>query len=166
MNIIQDIKLHLKKNIFCLLILLIIFLFDRLTKVAIIKNFSESSSFYVNDYFNLNLVWNTGIGFGLFSLEANLAYHLITILIIFVVLTIIFFGLKSNTNDKYLYFVIAGGAIGNIYDRSTFYAVPDFIDFHVNNYHWFTFNVADIFISIGIILLIIFELFFNNEKKN
>lgn len=166
MSIINDIKFNFKKNIFCFVILFTIFFLDRISKIKILNNFSNGNSFYINEYLNFDLIWNTGIGFGLLSYQSNFTYHLLTTFIALVVLTIIFFGLKSNTNEKYLYFIVAGGALGNIYDRAVYFAVPDFIDFHINNYHWFTFNIADIFISIGIILLIIYELFSKNEKKN
>ena len=61
--------------------------------------------------------------------------------------------------------MILAGALGNFYDRIVYSAVPDFIDIHYENFHWFTFNLADIFISIGIIMIIIKDLFFKNDKK-
>ena len=76
--------------------------------------------------------------------------------------------LKSDGFRKYSFLMIFGGALGNLYDRIFFKAVPDFVDFHIGNFHWFIFNVADIFISLGIICLIFDEMFFNknNNEKN
>ena len=104
----------------------------------------------------MELIWNTGIGFGLLNLEAGIIYNLISIFISFIILVITFF-LKADLKEGFLYALIIGGAVGNLYDRAIYFAVPDFIDFHIGNYHWFTFNIADIFITVGIILLIIKE---------
>ena len=103
---------------------------------------------------NIDLVWNTGIGFGLLSLEATIFYHAISLLIFLVIVFLINLTIKANFLDKVLYSLILGGALGNFYDRLSYFAVPDFIDIHINDFHWFTFNIADIFITIGIILLI------------
>ena len=143
-----------------------IFFLDRLSKIKIINYQLENSNiFFVNKYLNFELVWNTGIGFGILNLEANIAYHSITLFILVVILLLIFFMAKSSSFEKYSYSLVLGGAIGNFYDRIIYYAVPDFIDFHVNNYHWFTFNIADIFITIGIILLVLNELIFKKYEK-
>ena len=104
---------------------------------------------------NLELVWNTGVGFGLLSQNANIFYHLISLLILSVIAFLIYLVAKANFVEKILYSLILGGAIGNLYDRLIYYAVPDFIDFHIKDFHWFTFNIADIFITVGIILIII-----------
>ena len=104
---------------------------------------------------NLELVWNTGVGFGLLSQNANIFYHLISLLILSVIAFLIYLVAKANFVEKILYSLILGGAIGNLYDRLIYYAVPDFIDFHIKDFHWFTFNIADIFITLGIILIII-----------
>ena len=138
-----------------------IFILDRITKIKIIEHQTHNNKIFVNDYLNLELVWNTGIAFGLLSIDANIFYHLSSLLIFFISLVIIYMIIKSNFLDKIFFSLILGGAVGNFYDRIIYFAVPDFIDFHLNQYHWFTFNIADIFISIGIILLIIKDLILN-----
>ena len=147
-----------KENIFSLVLLLIIFSVDRFTKIRIINSQAVENTIFINDFLNYELVWNTGIGFGLFSLEANITYHIVTFIIFILILFLFFLTIKSKGTEKFLYTFIMGGALGNFYDRCTFYAVPDFIDLHVNDFHWFTFNIADIFISIGIILIILKEI--------
>ena len=72
--------------------------------------------------------------------------------------------IKSYGFKKYSLLMILGGALGNVFDRLYYKAVPDFIDFHIGNFHWFIFNVADIFITIGIIFMVIIELFNKNQK--
>ena len=147
-----------KENIFSLVLLLIIFSVDRFTKIRIINSQAVENTIFINDFLNYELVWNTGIGFGLFSLEASITYHIVTFIIFILILFLFFLTIKSKGTEKFLYTIIMGGALGNFYDRCTFYAVPDFIDLHVNDFHWFTFNIADIFISIGIILIILNEI--------
>ena len=151
-------KFFKKENFYFLILLLIIFSVDRFSKIKIIADFSDDI-FFINEFLNFDLVWNTGIGFGLLSFNSSLYYNLISLLIFAVVLFLIFIGLKSDKFDKTIFSVIIGGALGNFYDRITFKAVPDFIDLHYGNFHWFTFNVADIFITIGIICFIMKEFF-------
>tara|TARA_Y100000741_G_scaffold240962_1_gene184535 strand:- start:130 stop:627 length:498 start_codon:yes stop_codon:yes gene_type:complete len=157
-----------KKNIFYILIIIFIFLLDRFSKIYILNYVEENGNIdiYVNSFLNFILVWNTGIGFGLLSSEGTFFYNLITILILFINLIIIYF--ISTTKDYRIYFflIILGGSLGNLFDRVYYFAVPDFIDINYKGFHWFIFNVADIFISIGIICLIISELFFFNKIKN
>ena len=143
-----------KENLYFLIIIFVIFLLDRYSKIEIIKNFNDKT-IYVNDFFNISLIWNTGVGFGLLSYDSNLIYNLISLLIGFVVITIIYIAVKSEIEEKIFFSIIIGGALGNFYDRVIYKAVPDFIDLHYNNFHWFTFNVADIFITIGIFAYII-----------
>ena len=166
MNLLNNIsyKILTVNNFLSLIIILVVFSLDRISKIKIIQQ-SQNSSIFINDFLNLELVWNTGIGFGLFNLEAGLLYHLISTLILIVLLIILYFILVSSDFDKYLYSLVFGGAAGNIFDRLNYFAVPDFIDFHINNYHWFTFNIADIFISLGIILIILKEIIFKHENK-
>jgi signal peptidase II len=147
-----------KKNIFFLLLIIIIFSLDRISKHKIINKFNENS-YYVNDFINFDLIWNIGIGFGLLSTESTLFYNFVTFIIGTVILVLVFILIKSDNLDKLIYSLIIGGALGNFYDRIIFKAVPDFIDIHYNNFHWFSFNVADIFITIGIIIFIIRSLF-------
>ena len=143
-----------------IVIILIIFFFDRLTKLYLINLQASGTDidFYIFPFLNFYLIWNTGIGFGLASMEANIYYHILTTIIVFVNLGLIYFLLKSKGIYVYLLATIIGGSLGNLFDRIYYYAVPDFIDLHLGNYHWFIFNVADIFITVGIIGLILAEL--------
>ena len=157
-----------RKFFFYLIIVIFIFLFDRISKIYIL-NVAETYgevNIIVNSYINLILVWNSGIGFGLLSSDNLLIYNLITTLIILINLLIIYLIYSSNDIRVYSYLIILGGSIGNLFDRLYYSAVPDFIDLNYNGYHWFIFNVADIFISIGIIFLILIELIDYNTKKN
>ena len=147
-------KIIKKENFYFLIIVLFIFSLDRYTKIEIINNFSENS-FYINDFINFDLVWNTGIGFGLFQSSSILLYNSISLLIAFVILFLIYISFISDKLDKISFSLIIGGATGNFYDRMIFKAVPDFIDLHYKNFHWFTFNVADILITLGIIIFLI-----------
>jgi len=151
----------LKKNIYFLILILVIFAFDRYTKLIVINNFSEQN-YFVNEYINFDLVWNSGIGFGLLDTQSTLFYNFVTTLIGLIILILIYIMINSKNLDKLIYSTIIGGAIGNFYDRITFKAVPDFIDLHYNNFHWFVFNLADVFITIGILTLVISGMF----KKN
>jgi len=147
------------------LIIFFIFFLDRLSKIYIL-NIVENEGIVditINSYLNIILVWNAGIGFGLFQLDQAFAYNLITILIFLINLIIIYLLFYSDEFHKIFFSMILGGSLGNFYDRVYYSAVPDFIDLNYNGYHWFVFNVADIFISIGIISLIFFEIF---KKKN
>lgn len=160
----------IRNNLISLIFVVAIFLVDRLTKRYIL-NLSEGGTevdFYIFSFLNIYLVWNSGIGFGLFSVEPNLFYNFITFLIIVINFILIYLLIKSSTKKSFLFALILGGSLGNMYDRLYYFAVPDFIDFHLGDFHWFIFNVADIFITIGIIGLIIFELLGSNfdEKKN
>ena len=150
-------KLVLMKKI---IIILTIFFFDRLTKLYLIDLQASGTDidFYIFPFLNFYLIWNTGIGFGLASMETNIYYHILTTIIVFVNLGLIYFFLKSKGIHVYLLATIIGGSLGNLFDRIYYYAVPDFIDLHLGNYHWFIFNVADIFITVGIIGLILTEL--------
>jgi len=156
-------KIFSKNTVIPLLIIFFIFIFDRSTKKAIIGHQLNNSSIFINDYLNFELVWNTGISFGLLSQNANIYYHLISLLIFSVIIFLFYLVIKSVFIEKVLFSLVLGGAIGNLHDRLVYFAVPDFIDLHINNFHWFTFNIADIFITLGIILIIINDMVF---KKN
>ena len=134
-----------------------VFFLDRLSKIYLLNLQANGSDidFYVFPFLNFNLVWNTGIGFGLISLETNIFYHILTLIIAAVNIVLIFFIIKSKGIYVYLLALIIGGSLGNLFDRIYYYAVPDFIDFHIGNFHWFVFNVADIFITVGIIGLML-----------
>ena len=158
---------NLGRNFFInLFLVLLIFLLDRISKIYVInldKKLIESEIFS-SKYLNINLIWNDGIAFGLLSFDQEILYNSLTILIILIILFIFFMVIKSNGFKKYSLLMILGGALGNIYDRIFYNAVPDFIDFHVGNFHWFIFNVADIFITMGVIFMIMFELI-NNKTE-
>ena len=165
MNISKNLKnkIFSRELIISTVITIFIFILDRVTKTAIIKNQTNNQSVVINEYLNLDLIWNTGIGFGLLSQNANIYYHLISLLILIVIIFLIYLISKAEFLEKILYSLVLGGAIGNFYDRLTYMAVPDFIDLHVNDFHWFTFNIADIFITLGIILIIIKDLKFKKK---
>ena len=155
-------KIVTKNNLYCLSVISIIFFLDRYTKLFIINNFTENT-YYLNNYINLDLVWNTGIVFGLFSSNSDIIYNLTSLLIITVIICLIYFLIYSEKYEKIIYSIIVGGALGNFYDRMFFKAVPDFIDLHYKNFHWFTFNLADIFITLGIIAFLFKEIFEANQ---
>jgi len=151
----------LKNNIFNLFLVIFIFTLDRLSKIIIIK-LSEplnELNISVTSFLNFNLIRNEGIAFGLLSFEDKFYYNLITIIIALITLIIIWFANKSKGVEKISFLMIVGGSLGNLFDRIYYSSVPDFIDISLNNFHWFIFNVADIFITIGVILLIILEFF-------
>ncbi len=155
----------LKNNIFSLFLVIFIFTLDRLSKIIIIK-LSEplnELNISVTSFINFNLIWNEGIAFGLLSFDDKFYYNLITLLIAVITSIIIWLANKSKGVEKLGFLMIVGGSLGNLFDRIYYSSVPDFIDISINNFHWFIFNVADIFITIGVILLIILE-FFKKEK--
>ena len=154
-----------KNNVICVIIIISIFLFDRLSKIKIINHQTDNQRIYINDFINFDLVWNNGIGFGLLSYNSSLLYNSITAIISAVIIFLIYLTVKSKFIDRVSFSIVIGGALGNFYDRLVYFAVPDFIDLHYDNFHWFTFNIADIFITIGIILLIVQDLFFKNETN-
>lgn len=143
-----------KKNFFLSIIIIVVtFSLDRISKIKIIKEY-EGHTHFINDFINLDLIWNTGIGFGLLSTNSFIIYNLISFVTALVIIVLLYFIVISKIIEKLLFSLIAGGAIGNLYDRILFNAVPDFIDIHYKGIHWFTFNVADVFITFGIILLL------------
>lgn len=153
-----------KENLYFFTIILAIFVLDRFTKNQVI-NYYNDNQIYFNNYLNIELIWNTGIGFGLFSTQSNVFYNSISLLIGIIIISLILFTIKQKKTDKLIFSLIIGGALGNFYDRIIFQGVPDFIDLHYKNFHWFTFNVADIFISLGIIFFIISGFSKNKDEK-
>ena len=159
-----------KKNFFINFILVLtIFGLDRITKNFVISQskINLSNDLFLSNYLNISLMWNEGIAFGLFAFDESFFYNFITILIIIVIIIVFFMILKNEGYKKYSLILILGGALGNLYDRILFSAVPDFIDFHIGDFHWFVFNVADIFICIGVIIMILSEFMVtktSNEK--
>ena len=155
-------KIFKRENLFFLTIILLIFSIDRYSKIKI-TNELLNHTLFINDFINFDLVWNTGIGFGLLSFNSSLIYNSISMFICLVLLCLIYLAIRSDKFDKLIFSVILGGAVGNFYDRIFFNAVPDFIDLHIGNFHWFTFNVADIFITLGIIAFIMKGFFVKNN---
>ena len=150
-----------KENIYYSVLIIIIFFLDRYSKFIVINNFSERTH-YINKYINLDLIWNIGIGFGFLSTDSSIFYNLVTFTVGIVIVYLLYIFAQSENIDKFIYSIIIGGALGNFFDRTVYKAVPDFIDLHFNNFHWFTFNVADIFITIGILAFVIRSFFVKN----
>jgi len=154
-----------KKNLWNLTFILSIFLIDRLTKIFFInmeKKFGEVT-IEVTTFLNFNLIWNDGIAFGLFSFDQKIYYNLMTLIIVLITFVIFVMILKTQKIEKFAFMMIFGGSLGNIFDRLYYSSVPDFLDVHINNFHWFIFNVADIFICLGVILLIYMEIFLRKK---
>ena len=149
-------------------LVLLIFLIDRISKLFVIHKdkLNFNSEIYSSKFLNIHLIWNEGIAFGLFSFNENYLYNFLTFLIFIVIIFIIFMIGKSDPVRKYALLFVLGGALGNFFDRLIYKAVPDFIDFHVGNFHWFIFNVSDIFITVGIILMILIEIINKPEATN
>ena len=160
---------NLGKNFYInLSLVILIFLIDRISKIYVINLDKQflGSEIFSSKFLNINLVWNEGIAFGLFSFDENYLYNILTVIILLIII-IIFFMIRGNRGvKKYSLLMILGGALGNFYDRIFYGAVPDFIDFHISNFHWFIFNFADIFITIGVIFMIIFEFIGNNDEES
>ena len=159
---------YLTKNFYInTIIITLIFILDRISKIYVINldKVNYSSELYQSKYLNISLVWNEGIAFGLLSFNQNNLYNLLTLLIAIIVLVIFIMIVKNDNIKKYPLLMIFSGAIGNLYDRIIYKAVPDFIDFHIGDFHWFIFNVADIFISIGVFFMILIELIGNNKTN-
>ena len=156
----------LKKNLWNIVFILSIFLFDRISKILVLNKVKTVGelNYSVNSFLNLNLIWNDGIAFGLLSFDQNFYYNFLTLIIILVTLIIFWMIIKTQKLEKVSFMMIFGGSLGNIFDRLYYSAVPDFIDLHINNFHWFIFNVADIFISLGVLLLIYLEIFIKKKK--
>ena len=160
-------KVNLKKILLNLVIIGIIFFTDRISKIYILKIAEQENlvDIYLTPYLNFYLIWNNGIAFGLLSINENFIYNLITLIIASITLVVLVMAVKTEGLKKYALLCVFGGSLGNLFDRIYYSAVPDFIDFHINNFHWFVFNVADIFITLGIIFLIFKEIFTYNEKN-
>jgi signal peptidase II len=157
----------LKKNLFSFFMVTIIFTLDRLSKYIILR-LSEplgELNISITSFLNLNLLWNDGIAFGLLSFEQSFYYNIITLVIILVTLIIVWFAYRSKGFEKISFLFIIGGSFGNIFDRFYYSSVIDFIDISFNNFHWFIFNVADIFITLGVILLISLEFLKKKYEK-
>ena len=161
-------KINFKKFFLYSIIVILIFLLDRISKFYILNlaEINNSVDIYLTPFLNLYLIWNKGIAFGLLSFSQSSIYNFITILIVVITFVILIIIIRSNDYRVYFFIFIFGGSLGNLFDRIYYSAVPDFIDFHINDFHWFIFNVADIFISLGVLCLIFVELFFNKKVNN
>ena len=160
---------NLGKNFFInSFLVILIFLLDRISKIYVISLNKKllGSEIFSSKYLNISLVWNEGIAFGLLSFDQENLYNLLTIIIILIIFFIFFMLLKSSGLSKLALIMILGGALGNVFDRMIYKAVPDFIDFHVGDFHWFIFNLSDIFISIGVVIMVFLEIFKNNKTTN
>ena len=160
--------MNLKRFFFSdILIVLIIFLLDRISKLYVIHLDSTllNSKIITSKFINIQLIWNEGVAFGLLAFNEKSFYNFITGFIVIIILILIYFIRKTRGIEKYSFIIILGGALGNVFDRFFYSAVPDFIDIHYNNFHWFIFNVADIFITLGVILLVYIEIFLKNKKS-
>jgi len=161
----------ISKNFYIsLLVPFFIFTLDRISKIYVI-NLSKNSfdvELFSSKFLNITLIWNEGIAFGLFSSSNEYWYNFLTIVIVLIAIVILIMSIRENGAQRYFFLIVFGGALGNLYDRIFFKAVPDFLDLHVGNFHWFIFNIADIFITFGVIMLILWEalpLIKNYEKK-
>jgi signal peptidase II len=156
----------LKKNIYSLSLILFLFLVDRISKYLILNIFktSDEPNIIITSFLKFELIWNNGIAFGLLPFEESLYYNSLTAIIVVITIILFFLMIKSANVEKFGFCLIIGGSFGNIFDRLSYSSVIDFIDFNLGNFHWFIFNVADIFISTGVFILIMFELLKKNEK--
>ena len=160
-------KLLSKKFYISFSIVFLIYFLDRLSKIYVIqldKN-NLGSDIFNSAYLNIVLIWNKGIAFGLLSFSESYLYNIISLIIAIIIIVLVIMSLKSQGFKRYSLLMIVGGALGNLHDRIFFNAVPDFIDFHIGNFHWFIFNVSDIFITLGVISMIVFEIFDNKNEK-
>ena len=159
-------KMNFKKILINFMIVLVIFLADRISKIYILKiaEVENMVDIYLTPYLNFYLIWNKGIAFGLLTFDESFVYNVISLIIIITIIVVLVMVIRTNGVTRYSLISILGGSIGNLFDRIYYSAVPDFIDFHINNFHWFIFNVADIFITLGVICLIYAEIFFKNRK--
>jgi len=160
----------LNKNFYInLSLIFLIFISDRLSKFYIINESAKNLGNFIleTNYLNIRLIWNEGIAFGLLSFNSRFFYNSLSILILVIILIVLYIITQSNGLKKYSLILIFSGALGNFYDRIFYQAVPDFIDFHINNFHWFIFNLADIYITLGVLFMIVLEIFDkNNYEKN
>ena len=161
-------KINFKKFFLYSAIVILIFLLDRISKFYILNlaEINNSVDIYLTPFLNLYLIWNKGIAFGLLSFSQSSIYNFITILIVVITFVILVIIIRSNDYRVYFFIFIFSGSLGNLFDRIYYSAVPDFIDFHLSDFHWFIFNVADIFISLGVLCLIFVEIFFNKKLNN
>ena len=162
-------SLNFSKKFFFInsILIFLIFILDRISKVYVLSLVEQNinQTLFISKYLNIHLIWNKGIAFGFFSFDEMYLYNMLTALIIVITLIVLIILLNSNGLRKYAMICIFGGSLGNLYDRISYSGVPDFIDLHINEFHWFIFNIADIFITLGVISMILLELFNNDKSK-
>ena len=161
--------MNLKTNYYIdIFVIFLIFIFDRFSKIYVIylSEKNNYSQIFSSKFLDIHLIWNEGIAFGLLSFSETYFYNQISTIIAIIILVLFLMIIRGKGLKKLLLISILGGAIGNFYDRLVYKAVPDFIDFHINDFHWFIFNIADIFISIGVFFMILYEIIDNNSEKN
>ena len=161
-------KINYKKILLNLTLILVLFLIDIVSKIYVL-NLAELNNvvdIYLTSYLNLYLIWNKGVAFGLIAFDDQSIYNVITFIILLIIIFLIIMTIKSKDIKQYFYMIIIGGALGNFFDRIYYSAVPDFIDLHLGNFHWFVFNIADIFITIGVICLITVEMISDKNTDN
>ncbi|MDB4846683.1 signal peptidase II [Candidatus Pelagibacter sp.] len=161
-------KVNYKKILIYAFLVILIFLLDRISKIYILHlaEINNLVDFYLTSFLNIYLIWNNGIAFGLLPLEKTILYNVVTLIIVLINILILIMIIRYNDHRSFFLIMILGGSLGNLFDRVYFGAVPDFIDVHHGGFHWFVFNVADIFITIGVFCLILSELFINKDIKN
>jgi signal peptidase II len=162
-------SLNFSKKFFFInsILIFLIFILDRVSKVYVLSLVEQNinQTLFISKYLNIHLIWNKGIAFGFFSFDEMYLYNMLTALIIVITLIVLIILLNSNGLRKYAMMCIFGGSLGNLYDRISYSGVPDFIDLHINEFHWFIFNIADIFITLGVVSMILLELFNNDKSK-
>lgn len=164
--IIENIKflIQLKRYIVYIFVL---FLFDRLTKIYLIDVLNDNKGpIPLTDFFDLVLVWNQGISYGLFSQDSYVGQLIISAVSFIICLWVL--KIINNSSNKFgmiSSILIISGAISNILDRVIYSAVADFFYFHIKNFSWYVFNVADIYIVMGLFILI-YGYIYPNIKKN
>lgn len=138
-----------------------VFFFDQLTKWVILEHvMAPPRIIEVTSFFNLVLVWNNGVSFGLFNTDSPYNQWVLSALAILICGGLLLWMRKET--DRFVVVALAciiGGALGNVVDRLRFGAVTDFLDFHAGGYHWPAFNIADAGVVIGAMLLVFDSLF-------
>lgn len=145
---------------------LVVFILDQATKIWVKNTFLLYETKKVLPFFNLSYVENRGIAFGMFHKGGDLKHYfllLATLIAIFAIFYMFFSSEKSSVSKSVIFGIIVGGAFGNLYDRIVRGYVIDFFDFYVGNHHWPVFNVADSFITIGMLLIFYLQIFKKEE---
>jgi len=160
-----DIRVRINRNIFLYLaIALSILVADLITKeIAFSMIINHGGTIDFGTFLSFTRVYNKGISFGMFNNMHHGAYIISTVTMLSILLILYIMVKSKNHFCKTQFSMIIGGAVANLYDRITIGSVRDFIDFHVYEYHWPAFNVADASICIGAMLVIANDLLFGNK---